>query len=73
MWQKGNDMPEKKLYKIYQGRVIGGVCLGLSEYFGIDVVFVRVGFFFLVLMWGAGLLLYLVMYFSMPRKPDSVL
>lgn len=36
---------EKKLYRINQGdSVLGGVCLGLSDYFKIDVSIIRVVF-----------------------------
>ncbi|MDE6149380.1 MAG: PspC domain-containing protein, partial [Ruminococcus sp.] len=31
----------KTLYKIRQGRIISGVCLGLSEYLNLDVNVIR--------------------------------
>ena len=53
----------KQLYRSRQDRMIGGVCGGLGEYFGIDPTLVRILFIFgaflgipgaLVLVYGGG-------------------
>ena len=47
-------------------RIIGGVCSGLAEYFGVDRLLVRVIFAVLALVPpGIGILLYLVLWFLM--------
>ena len=46
-------------------RMLGGVCGGLAEYTGIDVVLWRVGFVALALM-GAGILAYILLWIVMP-------
>ncbi len=33
----------RRLYRDEQHKMIGGVCAGLAEYFGVDVTLVRVG------------------------------
>ncbi len=32
---------QKKLYRIRQGKMLGGVCMGLSQYLDIDVNVIR--------------------------------
>ena len=51
--------------------MIGGVCLGLSEYFGGDVTFFRIGFALTGFLGGFGVLVYLISYFCMPWKPKD--
>lgn len=51
-------MKEKKLMKS-KDRVICGVCGGFAEYFGIDPLFVRLGFLAFMLVGGSGAVLYL--------------
>ena len=46
---------------------IAGVCAGIARYLGWDVTLVRVGFILLLLLKGASLLAYLVLWIVMPR------
>jgi phage shock protein PspC (stress-responsive transcriptional regulator) len=57
----------RRLYKIHDGAMIGGVCNGLAAYFGIDVTIVRIAFAFTAFMWGSGILLYILMMIILPR------
>jgi phage shock protein PspC (stress-responsive transcriptional regulator) len=57
----------KRLYRIREGAMIAGVCNGIGAYFNIDPTFVRLGFVFLTLFWGTGLLVYAVMAFTVPE------
>ena len=50
-------------------RMVGGVCGGLAEYSGIDVVLWRVGFVVLTLAGGAGVLAYLLLWVLVPSGP----
>lgn len=61
----------KKIVRPRQGRVIGGVCAGLGQYFAIDPVLFRLGFVFLAICGGAGVLGYLIALFVIPSD-DSV-
>lgn len=46
--------------------VIGGVCSGLGKYLGVDPVLVRVGFCVSVVVFGIGILPYLILWLLMP-------
>jgi phage shock protein C len=50
-------------------KMLGGVCGGLAEYSGIDVVLWRVGFVGLTVAGGAGVLVYLLLWVLMPSGP----
>lgn len=58
----------KRLYRSRKDRVIGGVCGGVAEYFGIDSVAVRLAFLIL-LFFGGGLILYIIFWIVVPEKP----
>jgi phage shock protein PspC (stress-responsive transcriptional regulator) len=47
-------------------RIIAGVAAGLGDYFGIDPVWVRLGFVLSALLGGAGILLYVALWFIFP-------
>ena len=62
-------MEKRRLYRSQKDRIIGGVCGGLSDYFGWDPTLVRVVFAMLVLAGGNGLLLYLLLWILTPLEP----
>ena len=62
-------MEEKKLYRITEGKLIAGVCGGVADYLGVDRTVIRVIWAVLSLLWGAGLLAYLVCALIIPVKP----
>ena len=62
----------KKLYKDKKNEIIGGVCAGLADYFDIDVTIVRLGMVLLGLLWGAGIILYIVAMVIMPDKSTII-
>jgi phage shock protein C len=49
--------------------MIGGVCGGLGEFFGIDPALIRILFVLLTIFGGSGVLVYLVMLFIVPEEP----
>ncbi len=59
---------EKRFYLSQTDKKIGGVCGGLAEYFGIDPLLVRIGFLFLTLGIGTGLLAYILLWILAPKK-----
>jgi phage shock protein C len=65
----------KQLYRSRQDRMIGGVCGGLGEYFGIDPTLVRILFVFGAFLGvpGALALVYLVMLILVPQDQLSEL
>jgi phage shock protein PspC (stress-responsive transcriptional regulator) len=58
--------PRKRLYKIREGAMWGGVCNGLAAYMGLDVTWVRIGLVVLTLFTGVTLLVYLAMLLIVP-------
>lgn len=58
----------KKFYLSATDKKIGGVCGGLAEYFGMDSLIVRIAFVALIIGWGAGLLLYLLLWILAPKQ-----
>ena len=62
----------KRLYLSNTERKIAGVCGGLGEYFDKDPVFFRILFVLVTLLWGFGIVLYLVMWLIVPRKPKEI-
>ncbi|HEX2103423.1 MAG TPA: PspC domain-containing protein [Solirubrobacteraceae bacterium] len=61
----------RRLYRSRDERMIGGVCGGLAEYFGIDPVIVRIIAVALVFAGGAGILAYLAAWLLVPEAADG--
>lgn len=62
-----------KLYRSRDERVLGGVCGGFGEYWGIDPVILRLLFIFLTIVTAVFpmLLIYLIAWAIMPRAPEG--
>lgn len=58
----------KKLYRSKKDRMIGGVCGGIADHFGHDPTIVRLIWVFGSLLWGAGIILYLIAWLIIPEK-----
>jgi phage shock protein PspC (stress-responsive transcriptional regulator) len=69
-WRGGTP---RRLYRIYEGAMIAGVCNGIAAYVNVDPTLVRLAFVFLTILWGAGLLVYVVMAIVVPeaRSPEE--
>lgn len=66
-------MNGKKLTRPKDGRKISGVCLGVSEYLGVDVTVVRILWVLATLMFlGTGLLLYIACIFIIPEDDGII-
>jgi phage shock protein C len=61
----------KRLYRIRDGRLVAGVCVGLAAYFGIDPTLVRLAFVFLTVFGGLGVLLYLGAWLVIPEETEG--
>ena len=57
---------KKRLSRSTENKAICGVCEGLSEYFGIDPIVVRLGMVMLCFAFGLGLIMYIVLAIIMP-------
>ncbi len=57
----------KRLYRSSKERVIAGVCGGLGEYFDKDPVLFRLLFVIIAILFGSGILIYIIMWLSIPK------
>ena len=64
---KDNVKPVRKLFRDPDGKKIAGVCSGLSIYFNIDVVIIRVIFLISLIYVCAGLWVYLIIWLIAPE------
>jgi phage shock protein C len=62
-------MSGKKLYLSDDNRKIAGVCGGIAEYLNLDPTVVRVVWVIVALIFGSGILAYLVAWLIMPKRP----
>ncbi|MEA5039756.1 MAG: PspC domain-containing protein [Clostridiaceae bacterium] len=60
----------KRIYKDRSQRKISGVCAGLAEYLGLDVTLVRVAWAVISLLYGIGIVAYLVCAVIFPDKSE---
>ncbi len=56
----------KRLYRDEDNELLGGVCSGLSSYFGIDAVWFRLLFVFFTIVYGAAFFLYILLWVIVP-------
>jgi len=62
----------KKLYRDTGNSIIGGVCSGLSDYTGIDAVWIRLVFVLFTLLYLTGALVYVILWIVLPGKGTPV-
>lgn len=60
------DKEIKKLFRNPDDKVLGGVASGLSAYFGIKELYVRLAFVFLTFAGGSGVVIYLILWIITP-------
>lgn len=63
------DMSKAKLYKSRDNSVVFGVIGGISEYFNIDPLFLRVMTVIVMMMFDNSVLLYIILAFILPKEP----
>jgi phage shock protein PspC (stress-responsive transcriptional regulator) len=63
----------KRLFRDENDKVIGGVCSGVANYFGIDVVVVRILFVIAAISFGIGLLPYIILWIAVPSSATKVI
>jgi phage shock protein PspC (stress-responsive transcriptional regulator) len=64
-----HDRPlRRRLVRSRRGRLVGGVCSGLGDHFGVDPILVRIVFVALAIFSGVGLALYLAFLLLVPEE-----
>lgn len=61
----------KRLYRSREDRVIRGVCGGIANYFEIDPVLVRLLWVIFSMVYGSGLMAYLICWLIIPEEPEE--
>ncbi|HYG14489.1 MAG TPA: PspC domain-containing protein [Bacteroidia bacterium] len=57
----------KRFMRDTENSLLGGVCSGAGHYFGVDPLWIRLGFLFLFFVMGTGLLFYLILWVIIPE------
>jgi phage shock protein PspC (stress-responsive transcriptional regulator) len=63
---------EQRLHRARRGRMLGGVAMGLADYFDVDPTLVRVGFVALAFMGGLAVPLYLAGWLLIPDEETDL-
>lgn len=58
----------KRLYRLRENKMLGGVCAGLGEYLNLDPTLIRLVMIIAVFGAGAGLLAYLIAWVLIPLE-----
>lgn len=64
--------PRTRFYRDKQNGKVLGVCAGIADYTGVDVIWVRLGFIIFTMMMGWPLLAYFALGFLAGKKPLSL-
>ena len=62
---------KRLLLRPRKGRLVAGVCVGLADYFGVDVNLVRLGFGVFTVFWGLGALIYALAWAMLPEEGET--
>ena len=65
-------MENRKLSRNSMNKVIGGVCSGLADFFGLDVALVRIAFVIAFLFASFGFWLYIILWIVLPDGQRTV-
>ena len=58
-----------KLYRSRDNRWIAGVCGGLADFFGLSPKVVRIICALLIMVYGSGLIIYIMLALFIPKEP----
>ena len=67
-WQYATGEDSRRLYRAGNDKILGGVCAGLANYLRLDPAIVRIIFVLITFGWGAGFLLYIILWIVLPTK-----
>lgn len=61
----------KRLFRNPDDKVLGGVCSGISAYFNIDPIWLRLAFVISVIIFGTGILIYIILWVIIPAAKTT--
>jgi phage shock protein PspC (stress-responsive transcriptional regulator) len=65
------ESTKKRFYRNPDDKVLGGVCSGISAYFDIDPIWLRLAFGLSIIFAGTGVLIYLILWFIIPEAKST--
>ncbi len=65
----GEKRTMRRLHRSLRNKKIAGICGGLGDYFNIDPTIFRLLWIFLLLFYGTGILIYLILWIVIPQEP----
>ncbi|MCX2573228.1 PspC domain-containing protein [Pedobacter sandarakinus] len=63
---------DKKLYRDMDSRVVAGVCAGIAHYLNTEARWIRLAFFLITFLGGAGILVYGILWVIMPKATSRL-
>jgi len=63
--------PSRKLYRDTDKRILGGVAAGISNYFQVSIIFIRLLFVLLAFSYGISILAYLILWILIPKAKTT--
>jgi phage shock protein C len=66
-----NAAPERKLIRPIDDKWIAGVCSAFARYLNVDLALVRILWLSAVIVFGTGILAYLICWFIIPREQPA--
>ena len=60
-------------YRSRRDKVIAGVCMGLAKQFNVSVTLIRLAFILATFFGGWGVIIYITLWFIMPKEPVALL
>ena len=70
--KKEKSESDKRLFRDGENKIIGGVCSGISAYFNINPLIVRILFVVLALLAGSSIIIYLILWIAIPEAKTSI-
>ncbi len=70
-YQSTSRTGHRRLYRDPEDKVVGGVCSGISYYFGIDPIWMRLAFAVAFFVYGTGFLLYILLMIIIPKAKTT--
>lgn len=58
----------KRVYRSKDDKLLGGVCSGIADYFHIDPTIIRLLWVFFTLVYGAGIVAYIICWIVIPEE-----
>jgi phage shock protein PspC (stress-responsive transcriptional regulator) len=62
---------KRRLFRDPDDKILGGVCSGISAYFDIDPIWIRLGLAISIFVFGTGVLLYIILWIIMPKAKNT--